>query len=191
MKPSRPTVVYDANVLYPAQLRDFLMWVGVNKLVEAHWTESIQHEWMRNLLANRDDLTEQDLAYTRQQMERALPQACISGHSDWIEDLTLPDPDDRHVLAAAIHANADAIATINLDDFPEKRLSVYGITPIHPDELVCTLFDRCPDEVIATAADHRATLTDPEKSPDEYILDLQNGELEETATLLGEHTDQL
>jgi hypothetical protein len=49
MQSDRPTVVYDANVLYPAQLRDFLMWVAVNKLVEAHWTEAIQHEWMRNL----------------------------------------------------------------------------------------------------------------------------------------------
>jgi predicted nucleic acid-binding protein len=191
MEPSRPIVVYDANVLYPAQLRDFLMWVAVNKLVDAHWTEAIQHEWMRNLLADRDDLTEEQLGHTREQMERALPNACVDGHTDWIEDLTLPDPSDRHVLAAAIHVNADALVTINLKDFPEEQLSAFGITSIHPDQLVCTLFDRCPDEVIATAADHRSTLTNPEKSPDEYILDLQNGELRETATLLEEHTNRL
>jgi len=128
MESSRPTVVYDANVLYPAQLRDFLMWVAVNKLVEAHWTEAIQHEWMRNLLADRDDLTEEQLGYTRRQMERALPGACAKGHSDWIEDLTLPDPSDRHVLAAAIHVNADAHVTFTLDDFPADRLFVTWTT---------------------------------------------------------------
>lgn len=191
MQSDCPTVVYDANVLYPAQLRDFLMWVAVNKLVEAHWTEAIQHEWMRNLLANRDDLTEENLAYTRRQMERALPHACVVGHSKWIEDLTLPDPSDRHVLAAAIHVDAEAIVTINLDDFPEERLSVFGITPIHPDQLVCTLFDRRPDEVIATAAEHRSTLRNPEKSPEEYLASLKEGHLEETARCLEEHWDRL
>ena len=191
MQSKRPRVVYDANVLYPAQLRDFLMWVGVNKLVEAHWTEAIQHEWMRNLLANRDDLDEEQLAYTRQQMERALPNACVDGHAGWIDHLTLPDENDRHVLAAALHVNADAIVTINLRDFPDDYLSVFGITAVHPDKLVSFLFDHSPDDVIGTASDHRSTLRNPEKSPEEYLQSLREGHLEETADRLEKHKGRL
>lgn len=100
------TVVYDASVLYPAPLRDLLIWVAIKGLVRAKWTDQIQEEWLRNLLEQRPDLDERRLRRTQQLMNRALPDAHVSGYEDLISALELPDPDDRHVLAAAIRAGA-------------------------------------------------------------------------------------
>ena len=44
------TVIYDANVLYPAPLRDFLMRLALTDLFRARWTEEIHDEWIRNLI---------------------------------------------------------------------------------------------------------------------------------------------
>ena len=76
---ARPIVVYDANVLYPAQLRDLLMRLAVAGLVRAHWSDQIHEEWMENVLANRPDLRREQLERTRALMERALPSARVEG----------------------------------------------------------------------------------------------------------------
>lgn len=52
-----PTVIYDACVLYPSALRDFLIQLAMTDLFKARWTNQIHDEWMRNLLKNRPDLT--------------------------------------------------------------------------------------------------------------------------------------
>ena len=57
---ARPVVVYDANVLYPAQLRDLLMRLAVNDLVRPHWSDDIHDEWMRNVHADRPSVTWED-----------------------------------------------------------------------------------------------------------------------------------
>ena len=98
---SPPVVVYDACVLYPAPLRDLLMHLAWARLVHARWTDAIHDEWIRNLLANRPDLSRAQLERTRALMERAVPEASVTGYEHRISALTLPDPDDRHVLAAA------------------------------------------------------------------------------------------
>lgn len=94
----------DANVLYPITLRDLLMWLAVSGTYDAHWTERIQQEWTRNLLADQPNLTAQQLERTKRLMNIALPSALVTGYETMIDRLELPDPDDRHVLAAAIHS---------------------------------------------------------------------------------------
>jgi predicted nucleic acid-binding protein len=107
-------VVYDAAVLYPAPLRDLLLRVARTGLVRAHWTEQILDECFRNILANRPDLSVALLARTRELMNQAIPDVIVTGYQSLIDGLTLPDPDDRHVLAAAIRAGAQVIVTWNL-----------------------------------------------------------------------------
>ena len=107
-------VVYDAAVLYPAPLRDLLLRVARTGLVRAHWTEQILDECFRNILANRPDLSVASLARTRELMNQAIPDVIVTGYQSLIDGLTLPDPDDRHVLAAAIRAEAQVIVTCHI-----------------------------------------------------------------------------
>lgn len=132
-------VLLDANVLYPAALRSLFIDLGVLGVIEIHWTDQIQDEWTRNLLAHRSDLDETKLRRTRDLMNRALDGANITGHEPLIQHLELPDPDDRHVLAAAINGQVEVVVTQNLRDFPATILAKYSIRAIHPDELLCTL----------------------------------------------------
>jgi predicted nucleic acid-binding protein len=126
----------DANVLYPAALRSLLIDLSLQGLYQAHWTDKIQGEWIGNLLANRPELDPVRLQRTRELMDLALDTASVTGHEALIPGLQLPDPDDRHVLAAALHAGAEWIVTQNLRDFPDAVLGLLGLQAAHPDAFV-------------------------------------------------------
>src|SRR5688572_6989324 len=135
------TVIYDACVLYPAPLRDLLIRIGSKGLVHARWSDQILDESFRNILANRPDLSPAALDRTRDLMNRALRDVRVTGYEGLIDGLTLPDPDDRHVLAAAIRAGAQVIVTANLDDFPEPALTPFAVEAVHPDDFVTHQID--------------------------------------------------
>src|SRR5436305_1222930 len=126
------TVIYDANVLYPAPLRDLLMCLALTDLFRARWTDDIHDEWIRNVLEARPDLKREQLERTRELMNANVRDCLVEGYQGLIPALTLPDPDDRHVLAAAIRANASVIVTFNLRDFPPDLLAPYGVETQHP-----------------------------------------------------------
>ena len=125
----------DANVLYPARLRDLLVRLAIAGLYQARWSAQILDECFDNLLENRPDLTEEQLARTRQLMSTALPDAVVTGYEDRVEEFGLPDVDDRHVLAAAVAAGASLLVTDNLDDFPAEQIPE-GMRVVSPDPSV-------------------------------------------------------
>ncbi len=135
------SVVYDACVLYPSSLPDLLIRVARAGIVQARWSETILDEVFRNILAKRPDLDAAKLQRTRALMSAALPAAMAHGHEELIEGLSLPDPNDRHVLAAAIRAGSQAIVTFNLKDFPEDALGRFDIEPKHPDDFLMNCID--------------------------------------------------
>ena len=112
--------VLDACVLYPAPLRDFLLHLTVLDVFSARWTEKTHQEWIRNVLKDRPDIKASQLERTRKLMDLHARDCIVSGYEYLIEGVELPDPDDRHVLAAAIHSGAKAIITFNLRDFPDN-----------------------------------------------------------------------
>ena len=121
------TALYDACVLYPAPLRDLLMHLALTDLFRAKWTDAIHEEWMRAVLETRPDLTREKLERTRNLMNAHVRDCLVTGYEGLIPGLPLPDPDDRHVLAAAIRGRADVIVTFNLKDFPATTLAPLGI----------------------------------------------------------------
>lgn len=189
--PNRPICLYDANVLYPAQLRDFLMRLALGDVVRAHWTDQIHEEWTRNVEADYPDITWEDLRRVQELMDEALPGASVEGYKHRIEDLSLPDPSDRHVLAAAIHVEADHIVTFNVTDFPTSELGAWDIEATGPDELVSGLFGQMRDAIVEVASAHRQSLTRRPKSSEEYLDLLRGCGLEETARLLKGHRDRI
>jgi predicted nucleic acid-binding protein len=119
---SHSIVIYDACVLYPAPLRDLLVQMATLRIFQAKWTSLIHDEWTRNLLINRPDLDRRRLERTVSLMNENVEDSLIFDFEHLIPTLQLPDPDDRHVLAAAIVAEAQVIVTFNLKDFPQSIL---------------------------------------------------------------------
>lgn len=123
---SQFTAVFDACVLYPSVLRDVLLRLAITDTFRAKWTDDIHEEWTRNLKANHPDIDENYLKKTRQLMNAHVRDALVEGYEHLIQSVELPDPDDRHVVAAAIASNADVIVTYNLKDFPAAALTSYS-----------------------------------------------------------------
>jgi hypothetical protein len=178
------TVVYDASVLYPAPLRDLLIWVAIKGLVRAKWTDEIQEEWLRNLLEQRPDLDERRLRRTQQLMNRALPDARVSGYEDLISALELPDPDDRHVLAAAIRAGAQVIVTENMRHFPAATLAHYGVEAERPDPFLLGLLDTDQHLFLDAVRAQLEALTRPPQTKDQLLETLRRNRLVQTVGAL-------
>ena len=184
MKNPQFTAVYDACVLYPAPLRDFLMWLGLSGQFHARWTSEIHEEWKRNLLRNRPDLTADQLNRTVALMNQAIPGGLVTGYEGLIGDLSLPDPDDRHVLAAAIHCNARVIVTFNEKDFPASALKPFGVEAQHPDVFIKNLFELDQAVVVSAAQRQRAQLKNPPLSVENYLdILLRQGLVQTTRAL--------
>lgn len=176
--------VLDACVLYPAPLRDFLMHLALLETFRARWTEEIHAEWMRNVLANRPDLRPEQLTRTKELMNAHARDSLVEEYESLIGSLALPDADDRHILAAAIHAKADAIVTFNLRDFPAENLAPFGVEAIHPDEFIVSLLEADAETVFLAAERQRQSLKNPPKSRDEFLETLEANELTETVKQL-------
>lgn len=142
------TVVYDACVLYPASVRDLLIRIANTGIVRARWSDRILDECFRSVAHRRPQISTDALNRTRRLMIEAVPDCLVAGFEDLEEGLDLPDPDDRHVLAAAIRAGAQAIVTYNLRDFPDHVLARYDVESKHPDEFVLETVDLAPGAVL-------------------------------------------
>jgi len=188
---SGPIVVYDACVLYSAPLRDLLMHVAVTGLYRARWTEAIHDEWVGHLLENRPDLKREQILRTRDLMNVNVPGSLVTGYEEIIPTVSLPDPDDRHVLAAAIRAGAGVIVTFNLRDFPAEALRPHHITARHPDDFLATQFDAEPDAICLAARRQRAGLKNPPKTVDEYLSTLEAQGLPQTVARLRTRAERI
>ncbi len=180
------TALYDACVLYPAPLRDFLMRLALTDLFRARWTARIHEEWIEAVLKARSDLDRAKLERTRDLMDSNVRDCIVTGYEPLIEGLQLPDADDRHIVAAAIRARADVIVTFNLKDFPNPYLAGFGIEAQHPDEFISHLIDLAPGAVCAAAKRQREGLRHPPKSVEEYLDALSRQHLPETVMRLSE-----
>lgn len=178
------TVVYDACVLYPAPLRDLLMWLALTDLFRAKWTDAIHEEWIVNALEDRPHLTRAQLERTRDLMNANVRDGLVEGYEHLIPGITLPDPNDRHVVAAAVHARADAIVTFNLKDFPSAALAPLRLEALHPDEFIRYQIDLGIAAVLEAVQRHRASLRNPPKTTAEYLETLECQSLPKTVAAL-------
>jgi PIN domain len=178
------TAVYDSCILYPAPLRDLLMHLAVTDLFRARWTDAIHEEWIRNVLKDRPDLTREKLERTRNLMNAHVRDGLVGGFESLIPSLMLPDPDDRHVLAAAIRCGADVIVTFNLKHFPHEALEPLGIEAQHPDDFLTCQLDLAENIVCAAVKRHRESLKKPPRTVEEYLETLDRQGLPKTVSIL-------
>lgn len=185
------TALFDANVLYPAPLRDCLMRLALTGLFRARWSNEIHDEWIRNVLANRPDLTRERLERTRDLMDAHAGDCLVTGYEPLVPALALPDEGDRHVLAAAIVGRADVIVTFNLKDFPEAALRPFDVAARHPDEFVCDLLDLDAAAVAGAVRAQRASLKNPPRTAADLLQTLRENGLVKATDLLTRHLDDL
>ena len=186
---SRFTALLDANVLYGLFLRSYLMYLAKAGIYKPKWTDEIHEEWIRNLLKNRKNLKREKLLRTRDLMDKSIPDAKVYGYEDIVKALELPDPNDRHVLAAAIRSNASVIVTFNLKHFPLKILNEYDLFAQHPDEFLFDILDLAPEQSLIAFRSTMADFRKPILLPSEALDVLRKAGLPKTAKELGNLID--
>lgn len=186
----RFTVVLDACVLYSAPLRDAFMRLAETDLFKLHWTDHIHAEWMRALVAD-GRITQAGAERLRALMDAHARDAKVTGYESLIEAIDLPDPDDRHVVAAAIRCHADAIVTFNLDDFPQDVLAGHELDVIHPDDFICYQIDLALGPCVAVLRAQRTALRHPPYDVDQFLDVLLRQQLPQTVERLREFAELL
>lgn len=182
------TALLDANVLYPASIRDLLLQLASTNQYRARWSEDIHREWIESLLTNEPHRDRAKLELTRDKMNRAIRDSLITGYQGLIQSLTLPDPDDRHVLAAAIVGKCDVIVTKNVRDFPEDTLAPFDIEAQDPDEFLCNHLSLAPGNFCTVVRTIRKRLQNPPYEVKEYLDRLTSVGLVATVASLKQFT---
>lgn len=102
-------------------------------------------------------------------IREVVPNCIVTGFESLIPSLSLPDPNDRHVLAAAIRAQAQTIVTANLRDFPAEALTPFDVEARHPDDFVLDQIDLAPARVVQVVVEQAAALRKPPRTLEELL----------------------
>lgn len=153
--------VLDANVLVPSALCDTLLRLAADGFYRPLWSLRILNEVEHAVLRIRPELLPARVARRMDAMRATFLDANVEGWEEVAAGLDLPDPDDRHVLAAAIAAGAQAIVTFNGKDFPADRLAPRGIEARHPDEFLLDQLDLSPSSMLEVLVRQAADLSNP------------------------------
>lgn len=174
--------ILDTNVIFPIIIRDLLLWFAHYDLYTPKWSEGIFSEWKTVML--RKGIAEDEADKRINKVNCAFPDALVQNYEPLIDHLELKDPNDRHVLAAAIKSNSNVIVTNNLKDFPEEYLKTFGLTAKTADDFLTDIIDLNPE--IAIKAFKEMVLNKRNPAMDEYevLESLRKVGLNDTANYL-------
>ena len=175
------TAFFDANVFYGARLRSLVLYAAQTKIFRARWSSMVHEEWTRNLLAKREDLTPERVNRTRELMDLAVEDCLVEGFEDLIDGIDLPDPDDRHIVAAAIVTRASVIVTFNLADFPSEKIAKYRLEAKHPDEFLQEAFSMDRTSFAEAVIEDFHHYQKPPQTFEQYLADLAKSGVPEIA----------
>lgn len=164
-------VVLDANVLFPVRIRDVLLQFAHDGLFRARFTDEILGEWTRSLIREKPHL-EQSIRRQEELIRKKFDECFVTGHLPLIASLELPDPDDRHVLAAAIRCSAQVIVTENHKDFPSDILDDFDIETLSADDMLANTYDLFRGEGVRSLRRIRQRYGNPPFTASEFLLDL-------------------
>lgn len=150
-------------------------------------TATILEECFRSIVRSRPELNPDKLRRTRETIEEAFGDLFIDGYEALIDGLALPDPDDRHVLAAAIHGGIPVILTFNLRDFPGAALRAHGVVALHPGAFLLTCVSESPESVVAVVQARAEALRSPPTTPGRLLELLSDQGLPCTVAAIRRH----
>lgn len=167
---NRYTVVLDASVLFPNMKRDLLLRFFEADLYRARWTEKIQQEWF-NRAVEKYPGNEDKLRRTDELMRQHFDSAWVAGYERFTDAVILPDPDDRHVVAAALRCAAQYIVTDNIKHFPEAALGELDLERGTADSFLASTFEHYEAQALEVIRDHREGLRS-KPTTSEYLMNL-------------------
>ncbi len=183
------TAILDTNVIYPIIKRDILFWFAHYELYTVKWSNHIFDEWKNLMLRKGVDERE---AFKRVNVaNKAFPNALVRNYHNLIKTVNLPDPNDRHVLAAAIKSHAHVIVTENLKDFPDEVLSEYGLKAISADKFLTKLIEIEPVIAVDAFRDMITTKNNPRVRELELLAILRRNGLVNSAGYLSDLLDKV
>ena len=191
-----PLALLDANVLYPAPLRDLFLWMSYLRVIRAHWTNAIHDEWIRNVARDRG-IDRQVLDATRKLMDEHSDDALVSGYEQSEQLFPATDAKDRHVAAAALRVSKDnqnlqvTIVTWNVRHFATVELREQGLRKQNPNAFLTQVFETAQVDVLSAVRRQRANLKNPPQSADELLETLARQNLGSFARLIGAHKDRI
>ncbi len=183
------SIVVDANVLAGALTRNIILSLAEAGFFRPNWSSRILDEFERYCTGRTGSI--ENAKKQRWRIESAFPEAIVTGLEDIEKALKLPDPDDCHVLAAAIKAKAQVIVTENVKDFPAHELSSHGIEVITLDEFVADILDLAGPEAVAALRVMRERFNNPDITAEGLILKIETLGMSETADFLSEYKELL
>ena len=140
-----PTVFLDACVLFPTVVRRILLGAAAAGLYAPRWSARVLDEWQIAIARQQGAGAEDEVLAARSAMARDFPEALTETDADIAATLTLPDPGDVHVAAAA--AGSDVLLTFNLSDFPRRPMAGLGVDARHPDGFLWELWSEAPEDL--------------------------------------------
>ncbi len=156
------TALLDANVLVPYTLTDILLRLAEAGFFRPLWSTEVLAETERTLAHLHPNIESSRLHDRLAAMDRFFTDATVTGWESLVDSIKLPDPDDRHVVAAAVVGGADAIVTANLTDFPDTTLAGFNIVGVHPDDFLLDQWDLNPTLAAQVLRDTAAARRRPE-----------------------------
>lgn len=175
-------VILDANVLYPFRTRDVLLSFAQAGLFRARFTEEILDEWTYNLIKNKPQL-ESSVRRQEAAIRDTFDECFVTGYAPLIPGLSIPDKDDRHVLAAAIKCSAQIIVTETRKDFPAETLEEYGVETLSADDFLANTYDLFPKSGPRVLKQVRERYDNPPFTRSEFLMDLIKSGMPKLAAL--------
>lgn len=178
----RFTVILDTNVVYPVIIRDVLFWFAYYDLYTPKWSEHIFDEWEK--VMKERGVSEEDARLRISKANLAFPDALVQNYNGLIPHLELPDENDRHVLAAAIKANANLIVTNNIKDFPLEYLQTFSLSAKTADDFLTDIIDLNQEQAVAAFKEMVLNRKNPKQDEFEVLNLLRKAGLTGTADYL-------
>jgi len=162
------TAVLDANVLFPATLRDTLVRAGQRGIYRMQWTTEILEEVRRNLVKTGRG-TETQAQRLVDTLMMIFPLALMRDEYQSLIPIMQNHVKDRHVLAAAVACKAQVIVTSNLHDFPRRALEPYSIEAQAPDRFLVNLCQENVAELAQIINEQVADLRNPPQTVEQEL----------------------
>ena len=181
---SRYTALLDACVLVPIVLTDTLLRIAERDLYRPLWSDRILEEALEATIDTHSDIDPERLRKRFETMSTTFEDACVVDWEHLEATIELPDPEDRHVVAAAIRGRADCIVTANLRDFPTSVLDELDIEVTHPDDFLVNQFDLAPRIVLDVIRDQSGHAVNPMLTPMDLVARLSRAGVPNFADLV-------